>query len=60
MSELRSMESPDEAPATDHTWFERIGESVGDLLAEPSAGHIIIGILVVVLILALALAYALG
>jgi hypothetical protein len=54
------MEPEDGAPAANHTWFERIGEGVGDFLAEPSAGHIIIGILVVVLILVLALAYALG
>ena len=49
-----------EAPAADQTWFERIGEGLGDFLAEPSAGQIIIGILVVLLILALALAYALS
>jgi eukaryotic-like serine/threonine-protein kinase len=60
MAELRSMEPEDGAPAANHTWFERIGEGVGDFLAEPSAGHIVIGILVVVLILVLALAYALG
>jgi serine/threonine-protein kinase len=60
MAELRSMESSNEAPAEGQTWLERIGETIGDFLAEPSAGPILIAMLVMLLILALALAIAVG
>ena len=30
------------APSEEETWLERIGEKLGDFLAEPSAGQIII------------------
>jgi serine/threonine protein kinase len=60
MAELRSMGPQDEAPATDQTWLERIGEAIGDYLAEPTAGPIVIAMLVILLILALALAAAVG
>jgi eukaryotic-like serine/threonine-protein kinase len=58
MAELRSMDSGDDTTAADQTWFERMGEKLGDFLAEPSAAQIVIAALVVLLILALALAYA--
>ena len=60
MAELRSMEPKDEAPPADATWLERIGEKLGDFLAEPSAAQILIAILAVLLVLALALAVAVG
>jgi serine/threonine-protein kinase len=60
MAELRSMQPADETPAVDQTWFERIGEKLGDLLAEPSAGQILVAVLAVLLVLVLALAYAVG
>jgi serine/threonine protein kinase len=60
MAELRSMESPDETPAAGQTLLERIGEKIGDLLAEPSAGLILVAMLVILLILVLALAIAVG
>jgi serine/threonine-protein kinase len=60
MAELQSMGPKDEGPAETTTWLERIGEKIGDSLAEPSAGQILIAILAVILILALALAAALG
>jgi serine/threonine-protein kinase len=60
MAELRSMEPKDGAPAAPETWLERMTEKLGDVLAEPSAGLIIIAILAVLLVLALALAVAVG
>jgi eukaryotic-like serine/threonine-protein kinase len=60
MAELRSMEPSEEEPAADRTWLERTGEMIGDYLAEPSAGPILIVMLVILLILALALAFAVG
>ncbi len=59
-AELRSMEPADDAADAGPTWLERIGEKVGDSLAEPSAGQILIAIIAVVLVLALALAFAVG
>ena len=52
------MEPKDEPAAADGTWLERLGEKIGDSLAEPSAGLILIGILAVLLVLALALAFS--
>jgi serine/threonine protein kinase len=60
MAELRSMEPPDQMSDAGPAWLERIGEKLGDLLAEPSAGQIIIAILLVLGILVLGLAYAIG
>ena len=60
MAELQSMEPKDEETAETATWLERIGEKLGDFLAEPSAGQILIIILAVFLVLALAMAAALG
>ncbi len=59
-AELHSMGPKDEEPTETATWLERIGEKIGDFLAEPSAGQIVIIILLVFLILALAMAAALG
>jgi eukaryotic-like serine/threonine-protein kinase len=60
MAELRSTDPKDEAPAAAATWFERIGEWLGDFLSEPSAPQIVIVILVVLIVLTLAVAYALA
>src|SRR5581483_7824325 len=38
MNELHSMGPKDEVPADTTTWLERLGEKLGDFLAEPSAG----------------------
>jgi eukaryotic-like serine/threonine-protein kinase len=59
-AELRSTERKDEAPPAGATWLERLGEKLGDFLAEPSLAHILIAIMVVVLVLMLALAVAVG
>jgi serine/threonine protein kinase len=56
MAELRTMEPKDQAQDQGQAWLERLGEKVGDFLAEPSAGQILIAILAVFLVLALALA----
>jgi serine/threonine-protein kinase len=60
MAELRSMEPKDGAPSAETTWLERMTERLGDALAEPSAGLIIIAVLGVLVVLALALALAVG
>jgi serine/threonine protein kinase len=58
MAEVRSAEPKDEASTAGASWLERIGEKIGDALAEPSAAQILIPILAVLLVLALALAAA--
>jgi len=60
MTELRSNATKDDEPAAGPTWIERLGEKLGDALAEPSAFQIVIVILAVLLVLALALASAVG
>jgi len=60
MAERRSLELTHEASPDGATWLERIGEKLGDFLAEPSAAQIVIAVLAVVLVVALALAVALG
>jgi serine/threonine protein kinase len=59
MAELKSTGSNEAAPPAGAAWLERIGEFVGDSLAEPTALQILIAILALLLVLALALAYAL-
>ena len=59
LAELRSTDSPDDASAAESTtWFERIGERLGDFLAEPGAGLILIAVLGVLLIVALLFGFA--
>jgi serine/threonine protein kinase len=60
MAELRSMETDDGSPGEGQTWLERIGEKIGDFLAEPSAGQILICILVVLLVVTLAFVFVAG
>ncbi len=60
LAELRSTEPKDGAPVSDETWIERLGEKVGDFLAEPSASQILTCVLLVLLVFALALALTLG
>jgi eukaryotic-like serine/threonine-protein kinase len=60
MAELRSTEQTDESPKEAATWLERTGEWFGDFLAEPSAGQILIAVLVVLLVLVLAFAFTVG
>jgi serine/threonine-protein kinase len=60
MAELRSSEQSGEAKAESPSWLERIGENIGDFLAEPSAGQIMITVLVILFVLAMAFAIAVG
>jgi serine/threonine protein kinase len=58
MAELRSTDPTDNEPSAIARWLERIGEMLGDSLAEPSMLTILLAILAVLLILVLALAFA--
>jgi len=49
-----------EPPTVAERWLERLGEQVGDFLAEPSAGHIILILVALAIIVALGLAYSLS
>jgi hypothetical protein len=60
MAELRSTEPNGGSPPMAATRLERIGEWFGDFLAEPSAGQILIAVLVVLLVLTIAFAYVAG
>lgn len=59
LAELRSSEPKETDSAVGETWLERMGEKLGDFLAEPSALQILLAILAVLLMLLLALGYAL-
>ncbi len=59
MTELRSTET-EEKPTVADTVLERIGETIGEFLSEPSAGQIIICILLVLLALTLAFIFVAG
>ncbi len=60
MTALGEMDANDPAPSAVQTWFERIGEKIGDFLAEPSAGQIVICILLVLLVFVAAFAFLVG
>ncbi len=60
MAALDSMDANDGASSALQIWLERIGEKLGDFLAEPSAGQIVICILLVLLAFAAAFAYLVG
>jgi serine/threonine-protein kinase len=60
MAELRAIVPSDQEPSEVKTRLERIGEKLGDYLAEPSPMQIFAVILIVLLVLALAMATALG
>ena len=48
-----------EPPTVTERWLERLGEQLGDFLAEPSAGHVILIFVSLTVVIALGLAYAL-
>jgi serine/threonine protein kinase len=58
--EERDQEQANEPPSAAETWLERLGEQVGDFLAEPSAGQIIAALVIITLIVAIALAVSLS
>jgi hypothetical protein len=58
--EERMQDQTLEPPTVAERWLERFGEQVGDFLAEPSAGHIILILVALAIIVALGLAYSLS
>jgi serine/threonine-protein kinase len=60
LADLRSSDAAGEDASENATWYERIGEKVGDFLAEPSAGVVLIGVLLLLLIVAIAFGLALS
>jgi hypothetical protein len=60
LAELRSTDPAGDAAPESTTWFERIGEKFGDFLAEPSAGQILIAVMLVLLVIVLAFSFALA
>jgi hypothetical protein len=59
LAEERAQDPSSEPPTVAELWLERLGEQLGDFLAEPSAGHVILILVTTAIILALALGYAL-
>jgi eukaryotic-like serine/threonine-protein kinase len=59
LAEERKEDSREEMPSLTETWLERLGEQIGDFLADPSAGHLFMVLGVVALVVALSLVYAL-
>ena len=53
--EERGQDQAEEPPSAAETWLERLGEHLGDFLAEPSASQIIAALVIVTLIVAIAL-----
>ena len=47
-------------PSVGERWLERLGEQIGDFLAEPSASHVIFILVSLAVVIALSLAYALS
>ncbi len=60
LAEERAQDPAAEAPTAMEHWLERLGEQIGDFLAEPSAGHIIVILVIITLIVAIGLAYSLS
>jgi eukaryotic-like serine/threonine-protein kinase len=58
--EERTQDQTLEPPTVAEHWLERLGEQLGDFLAEPSAGHIILILVTMAIIVALGLAYTLS
>lgn len=58
--EERTQDEELEPPTVAGRWLERLGEQIGDFLAEPTAGHVILIIVSLALVIALGFAYALS
>src|SRR5271157_2239374 len=58
--EERTQDQTLEPPTVAERWLERLGEQLGDFLAEPSAGHIILILVTLAIIFALGLVYSLS
>jgi len=57
--EERTQDQELEPPTVAERWLERLGEQLGDFLAEPAAGHIILIVAVLIVVIALSLASSL-
>jgi serine/threonine protein kinase len=60
LADERTEEEAEEQPTVTDRWLERLGEQLGDFLAEPTAGHIILVLLAVTLTVVVGLVYALS
>jgi serine/threonine protein kinase len=56
----RTEAEAEEKPTVADRWLERVGEQIGDFLAEPTAGHIILIVAVIAFSLVVGLVYALS
>jgi serine/threonine-protein kinase len=60
LADERSDHDADEQPTVADRWLERLGEHVGDFLAEPTAGHIILILVAITFSVVVAFVYALS
>jgi hypothetical protein len=57
--EERAHDQEPEPPTIAERWLERLGEQIGDFLAEPNAGQVIFILVSLAVVIALGLVYAL-
>ena len=60
LADQRIQDQADEQSSVAESWLERFGEHLGDFLAEPTAGHILVIMLATAACVALGLVYALS
>lgn len=60
LADRRTQDQASEQPSVAESWLERLGEQLGDFLAEPTAGHMMIVMVAITFIVVLALVYALS
>jgi len=60
LADQRVQDQADEQISVAETWIERFGEHLGDFLAEPNAGQLVIIMLAIALCVALGLVYSLS
>jgi serine/threonine protein kinase len=60
LADERSDHDADEQPTVADRWLEKVGEHLGDFLAEPTAGHIILILLAITFSVVVAFVYALS
>ena len=59
LAELQATEPDQKDASADETWYERLGEKIGDYLAEPSMLQILLVVLGILMLLLFALGVAL-
>jgi serine/threonine-protein kinase len=60
MTDQREEEAAEAPPTVSERWLEHVGEQLGDFLAEPNAGQVVVLLIVIAIAIAFSLAYALG